>query len=88
METSFSVRSTHDETVTIDRIETSCLCIDVGGVPIRLGPDESTELKVTFSPSDESDFEGRLSVRVTGYLADGGIGFQTTVNIEVDPRAE
>lgn len=83
-ETSLSVRNTHDETVTIDCIETSCLCISVGRVPVRLGPGESTELKVTFDPLDDPDFEGRLCVEVTGYLTDGRVGFQTKVNVEAD----
>ena len=83
---SLSVRNTQDEGLTVERVETSCLCIDVGRVPVRVEPHQATGLTVTFDPSEDPDFEGRLSVQVTGYLTDGKIGFQTSVNLEVCGR--
>ncbi len=84
-ETSLSLRNTQDKTLIVERIDTSCTCIDVEGVPARLGPYEAAELKVTFGQSDDPGFEGRLSVEVIGYLSGGGIGFRTSVKVEMDP---
>jgi hypothetical protein len=39
---------------------------------------------VTFDPSEDPDFAGRLSIQITGYLTDGRIGFQTKVKIEAN----
>ncbi len=83
-----SVQNAEDATVTIDRIETSCLCVNVGAVPVVLGPHEMKDLKVTFNPLNDPEFEGRLSVEVTGYLTDGRIGFRTRVNVETEPEAK
>lgn len=85
-EASLNVRNLLGESVTIERIETSCPCISIDGTPIRLDPNEATDLNVALDPSDDLDFEGRLSVRVTGYLNDGRIGFQSRVNIEASSR--
>jgi Protein of unknown function (DUF1573) len=82
-ETSLSIRNTRPEPLIIERIEKTCPCIDVVGVPVRLAPNETKDLKVTFDPSHDPDFEGRLSVEVTGLLADGSIGFQTRVRVDV-----
>ena len=85
-ETWLSVHNTQHETVTIERIETSCPCVVMDCTSVRLGPHEATDLKVTFEPSEDPDFEGYLSIEVTGYLADGSVGFLTNVNIQVAPR--
>jgi len=84
-EKSLSVRNTQDEAVTIERAETSCHCVNVGRVPVRLEPHETANLPVTFDPSEDPDFAGRLSVEVICYLTDGSISFQTKVNVEVGP---
>jgi hypothetical protein len=72
--------------LAIERIETSCPCIGMGGVPVQLEPDETKNLRVTFDPSYDPDFAGRLSVQVTAYLTDGSLAFQTKVNLDVHPE--
>jgi len=81
-ETSFSVRNTCAEPLTFDRIETSCPCITIAEIPLRLGPNEIRKLRVAFDPTHEPDFKGRLSVDVTAYLHGNSIAFRTNVNLE------
>ncbi len=87
-ETWLAVQNTGTETLTLERIETSCPCIRVGDVPVLLEPGEAVQLKVSFNSADDPDFEGGLSVLVVGYLADGRIGCQTRVEVEVSALGE
>lgn len=87
-EAQFAIRNTETTPLTLERIETSCPCIRVGGVPVRLEPGARVELKATFSSSDDPDLQGGLSVVVTGYLADGRVGYQTRVDVQTDTVGE
>ena len=79
-----SVSNPLREPLAIERLETSCPCIRVGGVPFRLGPNEIRDLEVSFDPSEDPNFQGRLSVEVIGYRDDGRVVLQTRVNLTVE----
>jgi hypothetical protein len=84
--TSVPVRNSQAVPLTLERIETSCPCIGVSGLPVRLEPDETVDLKLAFDPSHEPEFAGALLVRVTGYLAENRVAFETKVRLQVDPE--
>jgi len=71
--------------VTLERIETSCLCIRTTPTSIEIGPNETVTLEVSFDPSSDPDFTGALGVEISAYLAGGQLGFRTLVKVRVDP---
>jgi hypothetical protein len=79
------VRNTQSVPLTLERMETSCSCIAIGPVPIEIGPGKQATLTVTFDPSPDPDFEGGLSVQISGYLSDGRIAFRTQAKAEILP---
>jgi hypothetical protein len=81
-ESSLLVRNTEAVPVTLERVTTSCPCVRVAMAPLELRSNEARSLSLTVDPTDDPGFEGGLSVQMTGYLSDGGIGFQTKVNFE------
>jgi hypothetical protein len=81
---SLLVRNTIAIPVTLDRVASSCPCVEVTGAPLELGSNETKSLTVTVDTSDDPSFGGGLSVQINGYLRDGTIGFQTKVNFEAD----
>ncbi|MFI5456162.1 MAG: DUF1573 domain-containing protein [Isosphaerales bacterium] len=87
-QTSLVVRNTQSVALTLERIETSCSCIGIAPVPIEIGPGEPRTLNVTFDSSSDPDFEGGLSVEISGYLSDGKIAFRTQAKVEVLPWGE
>jgi hypothetical protein len=84
-QTSLLVRNTQSVPLTLERIETSCSCIAIGPVPIEIGPGKQATLTVTFDPSPDPDFEGGLSVQISGYLSDGTIAFRTQAKADILP---
>ena len=65
-EATFKVRNRGTAIVEVARFETSCPCIRVSPRSISLRPRESAEIKVTFDPSKEPEFQGSLEVVVEG----------------------
>src|SRR5208282_4496506 len=53
--------------LNLERTVTSCPCIGVSGVPVRLGPNEAKRLNVAFDPTEDPEFRGELSVDISGY---------------------
>jgi len=80
---SLVVRNSQAAPLTIERIEVTCLCIRIAPVPIDVGPGETKTLTVSFDSSSEPEFEGGLSVQITGYLSENKIAFQTQAKIDV-----
>ena len=78
-----SVRNPGAEPVEVARVDTSCECVRVAGLPMRFGAGETRELCVLFALPTAESFRGSLSVDVTGYSAAGYPAFQTKVNLEV-----
>jgi hypothetical protein len=71
------------EPVTVARVATSCPCLSVQQVPIRIGPTETRTLVLYFDPSDEPDFRGGLSIEVVGHDENDSTVFTTRVIVEV-----
>ena len=61
------------------------MCVNVGPVPVCVGPGEGNVLTVGYDPTDDPDFSGRLSVEVTGLDAAGRAAFLAHVEFEVTP---
>jgi hypothetical protein len=76
--------------VAVERIETSCPCLQVDPKSLQIGPGERISLRVTFDPSHDPDFRGGLAIDVTGYTKDGSIVFRRRVDLDVrdEPRAD
>jgi hypothetical protein len=83
-----SARNTQNAPIKLARIETSCPCIQVTPRSRHIAADEAQDWTVTFDPSPDPGFEGRLSVEVTGYLEDGQIAFRTHVDLEMKPKPD
>lgn len=81
----FSARNTRNAPFVLERVETSCPCIRVAPLPVKLEANETRNWTVTFDPLVDPTFEGRLSVEIIGYLAGGQIAFRTNVNLNVRP---
>jgi len=86
IERPLSIRNTRDDALTLERVETSCPCIGVSPIPIEIGPRQTKVLSVSFNPSSDPDFEGELSVQLTGYLSSGGIAFRTEVRLRSEDK--
>ena len=81
IERSLSVRNMRTDSLTLERVETSCPCVSVSALPVRIGLGEAAILRVRFDPTSDPDFEGPLSAQVTGFLASGEIAFRTEVRL-------
>ncbi|SIO46788.1 Protein of unknown function [Singulisphaera sp. GP187] len=68
--------------IAIDKVETDCPCLLATPASLVVDPGASTPLTVTFDPSHDPDFKGKLGVGVYGYAA-GAEVFRTTVELEV-----
>jgi hypothetical protein len=89
VETSVLIRNQAALPLTLERVVTSCPCIGIGDVPVHLDPNEAKTLSVLFDPSHDPDFEGELTVRLTGYATGDCILFQIQASVDVNPgRAE
>jgi hypothetical protein len=82
------VRNQQSDALTLERTVSSCPCIGVSGLPVRLRPNEARGLKVAFDPAEAPEFRGGLSVELDGYLADARIAFRTRVEFDVVTRDE
>ncbi|MGC8639443.1 MAG: DUF1573 domain-containing protein [Isosphaeraceae bacterium] len=77
-----SVRNIGARTVVVARVETSCPCVQVSQLPIRLGDGQTASLRILFDPSKEPGFCGGLTVHVRGY-GERSIVFCTRVSLTV-----
>lgn len=66
-------------------MKTSCPCIRVAGPPLHVEPGESVGLQVEYQPDDTPDFQGMLTIRLTGLGAGGSEVFWTEVHIQILP---
>ena len=78
-----TLRNPGQSPVIVERVETSCSCLDVGPFPIKIEPGRSANLTVRFDPAAEPDFRGRLSIEVIGRGPAGLVAFRTHVAIVV-----
>jgi Protein of unknown function (DUF1573) len=71
------------ESITIERVTTSCPCVEVGPVPVQIRPGKTESMEVKFDPAEEPEFRGRLSIEVSGLDPAGSIAFRTHIGIDV-----
>ena len=64
-------------------VESSCPCVRIGPVPLRIDPGRSARMDVTFDPAEEPDFRGALAVEFTGRDASRRKVFGGHVDLEV-----
>lgn len=79
----FTIRNLSSLTVVIDRIETTCPCIQAVPASCSLGADECRPLTVNFDPAHDPDFRGSLSVAITGIGDNERTLFHFRVMLEV-----
>jgi hypothetical protein len=82
-EATITLRNPTDETVVVERVETSCPCILATVPRLRLEPGGSVPLKLRFDPSKNLDFRGSLRINVQGVQQDRGLVFNTQVYTSV-----
>ncbi len=73
--------------MTVQRVESSCDCVDAGPVPVDIGPSETRDLVVRFDGSMEPEFRGDLGVPLIGKDRENRILFETQIELEVRPVA-
>jgi len=77
------LRNTRDEPLTLERIETTCPCVEVASVPLRINPGERQAMSVSFDSSSEPKFVGALRIDMTGFDKGGRCAFKARVAVEV-----
>lgn len=78
-----TIRNPTAQSVSIDRVETSCPCIETGPARLEIAPGEIRELTLKFDASTEPEFGGALSVEVAGYGESGRLVLRARVLVEV-----
>jgi len=79
----FVLRNLGPQTVTVERVKTSCPCLRVEPASFKVGSGEFAELVVGFDPSHDPDFRGGLSIEVAGLSTTGEVEFRARVDLEV-----
>lgn len=69
--------------VTIQRIETSCPCLEVAPVPIEIASGRSGEIVVRFNSTEDPDYRGVLGIEVTGYNPSGKSVMEMRIDLEI-----
>ena len=82
------LRNTQKDSLTLERIETSCPCLAITPLPVVVAPGESKGLTARLDLSSEPDFHGALQIDVTGQDAGGQCLFKTHVDAKVRPKPE
>jgi hypothetical protein len=72
------------DTITVEHVDTSCRCLEIGPVPAAVRARQTQQLTVRFNPSEEPNFRGKLSIEVTGRAPDGAVVFRTRVQLEIE----
>lgn len=83
---SFTLANHWSQIVAVERIETSCPCLTISPESFHIQPGERKSIAVEFDPSTEPDFQGGLSIEITGYAV-GSVVFHTLVKVEVLSKA-
>ncbi|MHB1557825.1 MAG: DUF1573 domain-containing protein [Isosphaeraceae bacterium] len=78
-----SVRNSSSRPVAVERIDTTCPCIQVSPGSFAVGAGETRFLTVRFDPSHDPEFRGGLSVVVTGFDESERAIFCTRVDLEI-----
>ncbi|MGC8643870.1 MAG: DUF1573 domain-containing protein [Isosphaeraceae bacterium] len=79
---SLALKNQSARPLAVERIETSCPCLTVGPMAVRVEPGRVVQLTAVLDPSEEPDFRGPLSVSVVG-RGGGRYLFRTWVDVEV-----
>ena len=79
-----TLRNVIDEDIVLKRFETSCDCIRATPAALRVTPHGSSSFSIAFDPAKDDDFQGQLSVSLTGYDPKGLVVLRTNVDLEVD----
>jgi Protein of unknown function (DUF1573) len=78
-----AVQNDRSEEVVLQRVDSTCNCVTVTGLPLCLAPGQTGVIDVSFDPSVDPEFRGALGVVLTGYAGDGRVAFTTEVRVEV-----
>lgn len=84
----FVIENSGPEAVSIERVETGCPCLTATPDRTRVESGRAASVIVVFKPEAGSDFEGGLSVAVTGLSAGGAIVFRNRIKLWVGPQIQ
>jgi len=82
-QTKFAACNWGSQPAMVERVETTCPCIQVTPGLFPLGAGESRDPTVRFDPTHNPEFRGRLSVVVTGFDGSERVLFRTRISFEV-----
>jgi hypothetical protein len=73
----------HSQKVTIERVETSCDCLQPLGLPWSISPNQMSIVPFEMDLGHEPRFRGGLGIGATGRTSDDNIAFEIKVEVEV-----
>lgn len=79
----FSLRNDSKLVVIVDHVESTCPCVAISPLPIRIASKKTVNMEVLFEPQEESDFRGSLSVELSGKGSGSEILFRMRVELSV-----
>jgi hypothetical protein len=77
------LKNSHEEPVTVDRLDTTCPCVFADELPWLVPPGKEVQVLLHLDLRREPGFSGRLSIRCSGRTATGTSTFTLRVNVKV-----
>jgi hypothetical protein len=81
---SFIIINRSGSSKAIERVESSCPCVEINPHRFTLETNSSAMLEVTCNTSEEPRFQGRLCVEIVGYGPEEAEYFRTNIIIDID----
>jgi hypothetical protein len=78
-----TLRNTSEKPVIVDRIETSCECLELSHTTLTLPRWSSVSFRVDFDAASAADFSGNLRIRINGLSETGSEVFTVEVTLTV-----
>lgn len=78
-----TVRNPGAESITIERIDTSCPCVKISPVPLVVRSNGAATLTVAYDANDDPNFRGGLGINYALILTDGSIAFRGRTDLSV-----
>ena len=86
--TTLTVRNNSTAAVDLVAVETSCPCLQITSLPARFESGTTRTLVLSFDPTTEPEFRGRLRVDLVGRSSKGSPLFRSHADFSVATRAE
>lgn len=84
----FTFKNPRSQSVALVDVQTSCPCLSVSPLPVRIEAGAEQVLSLRFDGRSEPDFRGKLLMTLTGRGSDGSVLFQGEVEVNVESPLE